>query len=334
MIEALLQWFAANKRDLPWRRTTEPYFIWLSEIMAQQTRIAALLPYYARFVERFPDVFALARAEEAEVLKCWEGLGYYSRARFLHRTARIVVAECGGVFPQNAGALRKLPGIGDYTAGAIASICYQEKVPAVDGNVLRVFARLRSDDADVSLPETKKALTAHLLTMMPDDAGAFNQALMELGALVCVPGNPRCGECPVAAFCEAKKTGREVDLPVKAKKAPRKIVDVLVLLVMNRQGEILVRRRTERLLQGLWEYVLAEGQELTEAVLSALGLSCTVTEPLGNAVHVFTHLEWHMTGFRCQVDAIAAPEGYEFVPLPVLAGLVLPSALSYYTKQC
>jgi len=332
MNEALLQWFAANKRDLPWRKTTEPYFIWLSEIMAQQTRIAALLPYYVRFTARFPDVFTLARAEEAEVLKCWEGLGYYSRARLLHRTARMV-ADNGGIFPASALELQKLPGIGEYTAGAIASICYQEKTPAVDGNVLRVFARLRNDDSDVSLPATKKLLTAMLAAIMPDDAGAFNQAVMELGALICVPGQPRCNVCPVAAFCEAKKIGREVELPVKAKKAPRKILDVLVLLVVNSAGEILVRRRTERLLQGMWEYVVAEDAPSPEAVLCGLGMECNAAEPLGSAVHIFTHLEWHMTGYHCIVDADSAPEGYEFVPLPVLADLALPSALAFYTKQ-
>ena len=334
MTEALLQWFAANKRALPWRTTTEPYFIWLSEIMAQQTRIAALLPYYVRFTERFPDVFALARAEEADVLKCWEGLGYYSRARLLHRTARIVAGAYGGVFPQTAAELQKLPGIGEYTAGAIASICYQEKIPAVDGNVLRVFARLRNDYADVSLPETKKALTSFLVPVMPEDAGAFNQALMELGALICVPGKPRCGDCPVAAFCEARKAGQEVELPVKAKKAPRKCLDITVLLVVNARGEILVRRRTERLLQGMWEYLLAEGKQEPARVLADWGMECASVEPLGSTVHIFTHLEWHMTGYRCRTNASDAPEGYAFVPLPVLNELALPSALSFFTKQC
>ena len=331
MTAALLDWYAANSRDLPWRRTKEPYRIWLSEIMAQQTRIAALLPFYERFVERFPDVFALARAGEAEVLKYWEGLGYYSRARMLHRTAGIVAAEMDGVFPKTAAELRKLPGIGDYTAGAIASICYNERVPAVDGNVLRVFARLRNDESDVVRPETKKVLTAYLLDIMPREAGAFNQAAMELGALVCVPKNPRCAECPVSDFCEARRGGREKDLPIKAKKPPRKVQDMTVLLVINEAGEILVRRRTERLLQGLWEYVLAEGYVDAAEMLQAWGFADAAIEDAGRAVHVFTHLEWHMTGCRCAVQGRDAPKGYEFVPLAVLESLALPSALSAFT---
>jgi len=333
MTAALLQWFAANKRDLPWRRTREPYFIWLSEIMAQQTRIAALLPYYGRFTELFPDVFALAQTGEAEVLKCWEGLGYYSRARLLHRTARIVAEEHEGVFPTSAAELRKLPGIGDYTAGAVASICYNEKVPAIDGNALRVFARLRNDDADVMLAETKKRLSAFLTGIMPEDAGAFNQAVMELGALVCVPGNPNCGECPVSAFCEARQAGCETALPVKAKKPPRRVQEMTVLLVTNEAGEILVRRRTERLLQGLWEFVLLEGHVDAAESLRVWGFADGSVTGAGSAVHVFTHLEWHMAGWRCAVRGHVAPEGYEFVPVPVLRSLALPSALAHFTAQ-
>ena len=330
MTAELLRWFAANQRDLPWRRTKEPYLIWISEIMAQQTRIAALLPYYERFVARFPDVFALARAGESDVLKCWEGLGYYARARLLHRAAQAVADEHCGVFPKSAAELKKLPGIGEYTAGAIASICYGEKVPAVDGNVLRVFARLRNDEADIALMETRKALTVFVSGIMPKDAGAFNQAAMELGALICVPKNPHCAECPVSAFCEAKRVGRETVLPIKAKKKPRKILDLTVLLVVNDDGEILVRQRTERLLHNLWEFVLAEGQS-AEEILRDLHLNCTEITALGEAVHVFTHLEWHMTGFRCCVHDKVAPEGYQFVPIPVLQALALPSALAYFT---
>jgi len=333
MTAALLRWYEENKRDLPWRGSKEPYLIWLSEVMAQQTRIAALLPYYERFTARFPDVYALARAEEAEVLKVWEGLGYYTRARMLHKAARMVAHAHGGVFPKTAAGLLALPGIGEYTAGAIAAICYNEAVPAVDGNALRVFARIRNDDADIMLADTKKRLTAYLTERMPPDAGVFNQAVMELGALVCVPGNPRCTECPVAAFCEGKQNGREKELPVKSKKKARRVLDVTVLVVANPVGEILVRRREERLLQGLWEFVLAEGQTEPEAVMAGLGLTCLEAVSAGAAVHVFTHLEWHMTGWRCQAAEADAPEGYQFVPLAVLRELALPSALAFYWRQ-
>jgi len=333
MYEALLAWYARHKRDLPWRRVKTPYHVWLSEIMAQQTRINALLPYYERFIVRFPAVFDLARADEADVLKMWEGLGYYSRARLLHRTARIVAEEYNGVFPKDADGLRKLPGIGDYTAGAIASICYGQKIPAVDGNALRVFARVRNNDADVSLPDTKKELMRYLTECMPDDAGAFNQAVMELGALVCIPKNPRCDICPITGFCAARLCGRETLLPVKAQKKARRQLKMTVLLVTNPDGEILVRRRTERLLNGLWEYVLAESARDAADMLDELGLTCTQITPVGGAVHIFTHLEWHMKGFHCAVAEREAPEPYRFVPIPVLGELALPSALSYYTEQ-
>jgi A/G-specific adenine glycosylase len=243
----LLRWYDANKRDLPWRRTRDPYRIWVSEIMLQQTRVAAALPYYERFLERFPDVGALALSSEAEVLAAWAGLGYYSRARNLHRAAKLI-AKAG--FPRGYEAIRALPGVGEYTAAAIASIAFGEPRAAVDGNVGRVITRLENEPSSVA--ET----AARLLDRKRP--GEFNQALMELGATLCLPREPRCGECPVAALCAARRLGRERELPVKRpRRAPVRIAKVL--LVIRRNGRVLMCRQN-----GFWE--LPEPSQAPEAV--------------------------------------------------------------------
>ena len=220
--DALLPWYREHKRDLPWRHTKEPYHIWVSEIMLQQTRVEAVKGYYARFLARLPDIESLAVCDDDELHKLWEGLGYYSRVRNLKKAARIMMAEHGGAFPRDYAAVRALPGIGDYTAGAVCSIAFSLPTPAVDGNVLRVLARLRADDAPIDLPATKKRVQQELAEIYPTDCpGEFTQALMELGATVCVPGGePKCGICPCREFCRGREMWQQlpVKLPKKAKR--------------------------------------------------------------------------------------------------------------------
>ena len=301
----LLQWFAQNKRALPWREDTEPYHVWVSEIMLQQTRIEAVMGYYARFMAALPDVRALSAVDDDALLKLWEGLGYYSRARNLKKAACIIMAEHGGIFPQQFRELKKLPGIGDYTAGAIASICFGEKVPAVDGNVLRVVARLTGDRSDVLLPETKKAVTARLKAVMPVEAGAFNEALMELGETVCLPnGAPACEACPLRELCTACRENLTAELPVRIKKTKRSRCEKTVFLLIGEDGDIAIEKRTEAgLLSGMYQLPNIDGyyseSELKE-LLTAWDLQPTAVKFIKDAKHVFTHMDWLMKGYRVQ----------------------------------
>ena len=244
---ALLEWFYKNRRSLPFREDPTPYHVWLSEVMLQQTRVSAVLPYYYRFLEALPDIPALAACEEERLHKLWEGLGYYSRVRNLQKAAKLVCAQYGGQLPADYAALLALPGIGEYTAGAIASISFGLPVPAVDGNVLRVFSRLYNDPGVITEPAVKKAFTARVMEHQPPEkAGDYNQALMELGALVCVPnGAPLCGQCPLAEVCRARAAGTIAQLPQKAKPKPRKIVPVTLALVESPAG-FLVQQRPQK----------------------------------------------------------------------------------------
>ncbi len=303
----LLEWYRDNARRLPWRDDPTAYHVWVSEIMLQQTRVAAVLGYYARFLEAAPDVAALAALPEERLMKLWQGLGYYSRARNLHAAARQIVEKHGGVFPSDYESVRALPGVGDYTAGAICSIAFGQAVPAVDGNVLRVVARICGDEGDISAPETKKRVAQALCPLIPPDAaGAFTQALMELGAVVCVPnGPPLCDRCPARAFCTARLSGRTGELPVKAVKKPRRVEERTVWLIFQ-GGRVALRRRPSKgLLAGLWEYPNEVGEALPPDYpppLSPPAFAC-------NAKHVFTHIEWHMTA-RTYETAGELPPGW------------------------
>ena len=278
---ALLDWFYKNHRILPFRTDPSPYHVWLSEIMLQQTRVSAALPYYERFLAALPDIPALAGCEEEKLHKLWEGLGYYSRVRNLQKAAKLVCAQYSGQLPADYAALRALPGIGEYTAGAIASISFGLPVPAVDGNVLRVFSRLYNDPGVITEPTVKKAFTARVMEHQPPEkAGDYNQALMELGALVCVPnGAPLCGQCPLAEVCLARAAGTTAQLPQKAKPKPRKIVPVTLALVESPAGFLVQQRPAKGLLAGLWQPVLWEDEHLLQAEvlarLTALGLDTT-----------------------------------------------------------
>ncbi|WP_407383540.1 A/G-specific adenine glycosylase [Ruminococcus sp.] len=305
IIEPLIGWFDQNKRLLPWRRDRAPYHVWISEIMLQQTRIEAVMGYYARFLDALPDVKHLSEVDDDTLMKLWEGLGYYSRARNLKKAAVMIMEEHGGIFPRTYDALRRLPGIGDYTAGAIASICFDEKVPAVDGNVLRVIARIQGNRENVLLPQTKKRVTEELTRVMPTRPGAFNEGLMELGELVCLPnGIPLCERCPIRDACTAYREGLTAELPVRIKTTKRRRVELSVFIITAEDGRIAVEKRPEKgLLSGLYQLPNLEGfhdeAALAEA-LTAWRLSPTEITFEKDAKHVFTHIDWYMKAYRVQ----------------------------------
>ena len=338
---ALLDWFYKNHRILPFRTDPSPYHVWLSEIMLQQTRVSAALPYYERFLAALPDIPALAACEEEKLHKLWEGLGYYSRVRNLQKAARIVCEQYGGQLPADYDALRALPGIGDYTAGAVASISFGIPVPAVDGNVLRVFSRLYNDPAAVTEPAVKKAFTARVMEHQPPDApGDYNQALMELGALVCVPnGAPLCEKCPLAHLCAARAAGTALGLPHKAAPKPRRLQPVTLALLESPAGFLLQQRPQKGLLAGLWQPVLWEGEALAAgevlARLQAMGMDTGTAAPeaLPAAKHIFSHIEWHMNGILLHVPAQDAPAGCVWASREALqAEYTLPGAFKSYKK--
>lgn len=340
----LLAWYDKGRRALPWREDPRPYYVWLSEIMLQQTRVEAVKPYFDRFVQNIPDIEALAGTEEDRLVKLWEGLGYYSRVRNLKKAAKHILEDYGGVMPEEYEDLLCLPGIGSYTAGAIASIAYGRAVPAVDGNVLRVLARLRKDEGDILSQKTKKRVERELMTVIPKDRpGDFNQALMELGAMVCVPGGePKCGECPWQGFCQAHLYGCERQYPGKRKKKARIIEEKTVLVIKDEKRAVFSRRPDKGLLAGMYGFPMLEGYCREEQVLSYLkkiGLKVLHIQDIGEAKHIFSHREWHMKGYAVKVDELEAP--YESV---VKAGLLfidleeaaqkypIPSAYKTYTK--
>ncbi len=305
----LLLWYRENARDLPWRRDPTPYRVWISEIMLQQTRVAAVLEYYRRFLEEAPGPAELAALPEDRLMKLWQGLGYYSRARNLQKAARQIMEEYGGVFPNTYESIRSLAGVGDYTAGAIASLAFGLPRAAVDGNVLRVVARVTGDDGDISTPAMKRKVTEALEEVIPIEApGTFNQSLMELGALVCLPnGAPLCDRCPVAEFCRARKEGRTGELPVKAAKKGRRVEERTVWLLFHEDQVALRRRPSRGLLAGLWEYPNGLSGEDS---LAAWGLTPSSVTPAGIGVHIFSHIEWRMRAMLGELPSEDLPEGW------------------------
>ena len=302
---ALLPWYEQNKRDLPWRRGSDPYHIWLSEIMLQQTRVEAVKGYYARFLQALPTVESLANADDEQLHKLWEGLGYYSRVRNLKKAAQAVMEDYNGIFPREYGAVLALPGIGEYTAGAICSIAFGQKTAAVDGNVLRAISRLTDDATPIDLPAYKKQVRLGLEEIYPDQAGAFTQALMELGATVCGPNRkPDCDACPCKAFCLACKNGTQEQLPVKLPKKGRRHQEMTVF-VLSCDGKFALRKRENKgLLAGLWEFPHVDGKMETEAILNAveqMGLKPADIIKTVERKHIFTHIEWDMCGAYLRV---------------------------------
>lgn len=344
-VPLLLSWYRSHARDLPWRADADAYRVLISEIMLQQTRAETVKPYYTRFIEAFPTVAALAAADEDTLLKHWEGLGYYSRARNLQRAAQRVLQDYGGVIPSAVEDLLTLPGVGRYTAGAVASIAYGIPAPAVDGNVLRVVARLTADATDVLLPAAKTAAEAALAPCIPaQEAGDFTQSLIELGATVCLPGEPHCADCPVSLLCHAYAEGRVSELPVRGKPRARRVEERVVLILRLGEGgeaPVVLHKRPRGLLGGLYELPnlligeLPDGGTLpaqVEAALRERGLTAETIQPVGAARHLFSHVEWRLEGFLVRLVAGAAlPDGWLAVtPADMQDSYALPSAFAAY----
>lgn len=345
-VELLLSWYSQNARDLPWRHTKDPYPVLVSEIMLQQTRAETVKPYFARFMQALPTLRHLAEADEVTLTKLWEGLGYYSRVRNLQKAARAVMDEHDGQIPADFEALLALPGVGRYTAGAVASISFDLAVPAVDGNVLRVAARVMGDDGDVLLDATRKRIEACLAPVVPmRDAGDFNQSLIELGATVCLPrGEARCDVCPLQLVCTAKREGRVAELPLRVPKVKRRAEELTVFLlyikdVASEPAYVIRRRPDGGLLGGLYEFPNVAGR-LSEMqareYLSQNGLTVHRVTPLPHAKHVFTHIDWQMEGYLCHVTP-NSPHGEILGGFCVTAREIrevytLPSAFGAYKK--
>lgn len=298
----LLGWYDKNRRSLPWREEVSAYRTWVSEIMLQQTRVAAALPYFQRFMAAFPTVEALAQADTEQVLKLWEGLGYYSRVRNLQKAAQVIVTEHDGVFPREYDKIRALPGVGDYTAGAVASICFDLPCPAVDGNVLRVLSRLLADHTPVTRPQTKKDYTQLLAAVYPlDRPGDFTQSLMELGATVCVPnGAPKCDLCPLSALCQARAAGIQLTLPVKEAKREKRVEEKTVFLLRCGDEYAFSQRPNKGLLAGLWEFPNMPGKLTAQEAISQAedwGLHPRELVKYAEKEHIFTHIRWQMRGY-------------------------------------
>lgn len=334
--EKLLAWYDKNARILPWREDPQPYRVWVSEIMLQQTRVEAVKPYFERFLEALPTVEDLAKASEEQILKLWEGLGYYNRVRNLQRGAQAVMSEHGGAIPASFELLKKLPGIGEYTAGAIGSIAFQIPVPAVDGNVLRVMSRVLWRTDNILDTRVKRRMEGEIREILPERVGDFNQSLMELGATVCLPnGAPKCDGCPLQELCRAHLKGEEEKLPVKTKAKKRKIEDRTVFLLVC-DGKIVLRKRPEKgLLAGLWELPSQEGAlEVLDAekLLELWGIR--LSEPLQkqkNAKHVFSHVEWHMSCWSGAVESSCENGGFVWATQEEMAEqYALPSAFKMY----
>lgn len=337
-VPQLLEWYRSVRRPLPFREDPTPYRVWVSEVMLQQTRIEAALPYFERFMQTLPTVADLAAASEDTLLKLWEGLGYYSRVRNLQKAAIILCRDYGGELPADYDKLLALPGIGEYTAGAIASIAYGLPLPAVDGNVLRVFARLTNCAEDVMKAPVRRQMREWVTAVLPPESGLFNEAVMELGETVCLPNTvPHCEACPLAAVCAARAAGTAAELPVRSQPKARRIEQKTVALVVTDEQppRVWLQKRPEKgLLSGLWEFPTLEGTLTpTEAAL-ALGLSPAATETLPPAKHIFSHIEWQMTGVKLVAKPFDPPAGTVLVTADEqAAAYALPGAFAAYTKQ-
>lgn len=328
IVEPLVEWYQRNKRDLPWRRTKNPYCIWVSEIMLQQTRVEAVKPYYERFLQTLPTVKDLATAQEETILKLWEGLGYYSRVRNMQKAAIQIMEEHHGHFPENHAQLLKLKGIGPYTAGAVGSIAFGLPIPAVDGNVLRVMSRITANPADISLQATKKEWEERLKEILPLDCpGEFNQALMELGATVCLPnGVPKCEICPVRKHCEAYRRGSAQLYPVKAEKKARTQEFLNVFFCVDGNQIAIGKRPKKGLLSGLWELPNGSREVAPPVFLQEIGIMEAEIIPMKGQKHIFTHVEWHMDCYYVKVKKRAASDLLWLTKEEAESSYALPSA--------
>lgn len=340
----LLTWYDSNRRILPWRENPTPYRVWVSEIMLQQTRVEAVKPYFERFMQKLPNIEALAQAPEEELLKLWEGLGYYNRVRNMQKAAIQIMEEYDGRMPDSYDEILKLKGIGSYTAGAISSIAYGKVHPAVDGNVLRVLARIRKDERLITDAKVKNAVELELKeVMLMDRPGDFNQAMMELGACVCIPnGAPHCDECPLQDICRAHAERVEQDYPKKASAKARTIEEKTVLVIQDADRTVIRKREDRGLLAGMYEFPTLSGYRTAEEVTGYLaenGLQVIRVKPLTDAKHVFTHKEWHMKGYMVRVDELAprgeGPDSKDWLfiePGETREKYPIPTAFAAYTK--
>lgn len=296
MQQQLIKWYEANHRKLPWRETSNPYYIWLSEVMCQQTQVATVIGYYNRFIEKYPTIEDLAQASEDEVYKLWEGLGYYSRAKRLMLCASEVVEVYEGAFPTTYREMIKLPGIGPYTAGAVLSIAYGVKEPAIDGNVMRVYSRLYNLHDDVGKADARRNFDSYVRKDLPEEISHYNQGLMELGATICTPTKPSCHRCPISNNCEAKRLGLQSSLPVKTPKAKKKIKQMTVAYIQYGDEVMVEKRGTEGLLANLWGFPIVESDTSIESWIEEnYGLNVMQQRVIIEKKHVFTHLVWEMT---------------------------------------
>ncbi|MFZ3578002.1 A/G-specific adenine glycosylase [Virgibacillus sp. DJP39] len=297
----LITWYQANKRDLPWRKEKNAYRIWVSEIMLQQTKVDTVIPYFNQFIEKFPTIHDLATANEQDVLKSWEGLGYYSRVRNLQNAIKEVVASYGGEVPKSASELGSLKGVGPYTKGAILSIAYDQPEPAVDGNVMRVLSRILKVQEDIAKPRTKKIFEDHIRNIISHtDPSSFNQGMMELGATVCTPKNPACMLCPVQQHCQAFAEGIEKELPIKSKAKKQKTIPYIVLLIKNKQNSYLIEKRpNEGLLANLWQFPMISlsemgFNEIPNYFEKEYGIKVQLNREVGKVKHIFSHIIWQL----------------------------------------
>lgn len=338
--EPLVCWYRENKRKLPWREHVSAYRVWVSEIMLQQTRVEAVKPFYARFLNALPTVKELAEAEEDQLLKLWEGLGYYNRVRNMQKAARQIMEEFGGEFPRTYEEIKSLTGIGNYTAGAISSFAYGNPKPAVDGNVLRVISRVTASYDDIMKASVRTRIEEQLESVIPKDAASdFNQGLIELGAIVCVPnGEPKCLICPLHQLCRARERGVASELPVKTKAKARKIENRTVLIFQDGENVAIRKRPAKGLLAGLYELPNVEGKWNAEEVLEyskKIGLQPLRIKEVGTAKHIFSHVEWHMTGFAIRVDELEKSHAEEMLfvhPEEIQREYPIPAAFEYYTN--
>lgn len=338
LVEPLLEWYPSHARVLPWREDPAPYHVWVSEIMLQQTRVEAVKPFYARFMEALPDVQALAECETDRLLKLWEGLGYYNRVRNMQIAAQTIMREYGGVIPSEYEELLKLKGIGHYTAAAISSIAYNRPAAAVDGNVLRIIMRATEDDADIAKQSVRTKVEGALRPVIPERrAGMFTQAMMELGATVCVPnGEPQCGACPWQQLCLAHAHGTTGQLPVKAKPKARRLEKKTVLVIRDGDRVLLQKRPEQGLLAGMYEFPHLEGYPTEKKVLDFVkeqGLSPIRIQKLPEAKHIFSHVEWQMHGYAILVEEPPQESGYLFVePSASEERYAIPAAYAAYSR--
>lgn len=339
IVTPLLKWYDGHARVLPWREEPSPYRVWVSEIMLQQTRVEAVKPYFERFIKELPDIRALAEAPEDRLMKLWEGLGYYNRVRNMQKAARELTGEYGGEMPADFERILKLPGIGSYTAGAIASIAFGIPRPAVDGNVLRVLSRVQKSYEDIMKQSVRKSFEEQVRAVIPKDrAGDFNQSLIELGAIVCVPnGAPKCGECPLKEQCRAHAGGVELELPKKTPPKKRRIEERTILVLLSDNKAALKKRPPKGLLAGLYELPNLEGRYESQEMLNyvkELGLSPIRIQPLPEAKHIFSHIEWHMAGYAVKIEEPEEePEGFFFVEKAQMEEKYsIPAAFGAYTE--